>query len=87
MTSAVAILERLLDNDVAQKEHILETFSPHLGDLQARMNTTFDKLVGECSAVLGPADFDSAPTAMDKVKTTLPTWSAGEPKMGAVLKL
>jgi hypothetical protein len=61
MTSAVAIMERLLDGDIQQKEHSLETFSPHLGDLQTRMNSTFDKLVGECEAVFGAADLNSAP--------------------------
>ncbi len=86
MTSAVAILERLLDNEATQKEHTLETFSPHLGDLQSRMNDTFDKLIGECNAVFGPADFNCAPTVGDKVKTTLPSWSAGAPKQGGSLQ-
>ena len=82
MTSAVAIMERLLDGDIQQKEHSLETFSPHLGDLQTRMNTTFDKLVGECEAVFGAADLNSAPVDGEKAKAPFPGWSAGTPKNG-----
>ncbi|HEY9684422.1 MAG TPA: hypothetical protein V6C86_22770 [Oculatellaceae cyanobacterium] len=85
MTSAVAILERLLDSDATQKEHILETFSPHLGDLQTRMGDTFEKLIGECTAVFGPADFNCNPGA-DKVRQTLPSWSAGTAKNGGNLQ-
>lgn len=85
-SSALAILERLLENDVQQKEHVLETFSPHLGDLQARMGETFEKLVSECSTVLGPADFNCAPSKEDKVKTTMPVWSIGAPRAGGSLQ-
>jgi hypothetical protein len=85
MHSAVAILERLLDSDATQKEHTLETFSPHLGDLQTRMGDTFDKLIGELSAVFGQPDFSSNP-GTDKVRQSMPGWSAGSAKNGGALQ-
>jgi hypothetical protein len=86
MTSAVAILERLLDGDIAQKEHTLETFSPHLSDLHTRINSTFDKLVGECEAVFGPADLNSPPVDGEKSKTPFPGWSAGTARNGGAIQ-
>jgi hypothetical protein len=86
MNSAVSIFERLLQDQAAQKEHILETFSPHLSDLENRMTDKFDNLVSECIVIYGNADFSSTPRPSDKVKTSLPHWSLGSPRNGGTLQ-
>jgi hypothetical protein len=86
MNSAVAIFERLLSGDDQQKEHVLETASPHLSDAQGKLFAQVDKMVGEIGAVFGAPDFSATPTPEDKVKTSLPSWSVGTPKNGGTVQ-
>ncbi len=84
MTSAVAILERLLDDQAQNsKEHVMETASPHLSNVEDRMDKTFDSMVKEISEAFGVPDFaNSRPTGEEKMQSVLPKWSDGTPKSG-----
>ncbi len=88
MTSAIAILERLLENrSENSKEHILETASPRLTDVENRMDHSFDALVKEISTIFGVPDFaNSKLTGQEKVQNILPKWSEGTARNGGVLK-
>jgi hypothetical protein len=60
MSSAIAILEKLLEDDtVTFKEHLLETASRHVDNAQQRFENTFDGIVRDISTIWGAPEFNS----------------------------
>lgn len=86
--SAILILERLLDDEsVNSKEHLLETASPNLSNVEDRLNTTFDQLVHEISTAWGRPQFNSR-VSLDSSKVEIQeTESEGAEGEGAKKQL
>lgn len=60
MSSAIAILEKLLEDEtVSFKEHVLETASTHVSNVQQRFESSFDSYVRDISAIWGEPEFNS----------------------------
>ncbi|HEY9776889.1 MAG TPA: hypothetical protein V6C81_24205 [Planktothrix sp.] len=60
MSSAIAVLEKLLnDESVNNKEHLLETASPHILNAEQRFEQSFDTIVREISTIWGDPEFNS----------------------------
>jgi len=60
MSSSIAILEKLLEDDtVTFKEHLLETASRHVDNAEQRFENTFDGIVRDISAIWGAPEFNS----------------------------
>ena len=88
MTSAVAILERLLDDQAQNsKEHVVETASPHVANVEDRMDLAFDTLVQEITSTYGVPDFaNSRSTGEEKIQSVLPKWSEGTARVQGDVK-
>lgn len=60
MSSAIPILEHLLDEaSVNSKEHVIETASRHVSNVESRLSENFDSLVHEISTIWGAPQFNS----------------------------
>ena len=59
--SAVTILEKLLGSEqsVTSKEHVLDSASRHVSNVESRFIESFDKLVREISSTWGQPQFNS----------------------------
>ena len=85
MSSAIAILEHLLDDEsLNSKEHIIETASPKLSNVEGRLQQTFDTMVRDISTIWGDPQFNNRITSNeeDKVGNVVPTWSKGTARSG-----
>lgn len=89
MSSAIAILEHLLDEGtVTQKEHVIETNSPRISNVDNRMHQSFDNMVRDISTIWGEPQFNNRITgeATDKHNNVVPTWSKGTARNGGDVK-
>ena len=60
MAGAIAIMERLLgEQSVQSNEHVIETASRHVSNVEARFSESFDTLVREISSTWGSPQFNS----------------------------
>ena len=60
MSSALVILEHLLDDEsIESKEHVIETISPRIANVQTRISDNFDELVQEISTKWGAAQYNN----------------------------
>ena len=81
MNSAVAILEKLLDDKtVNYKEHVLETASRHVSDAESRFEKKFDDVVHEISAIWGEPEFNSQIRKEPEAQEIQPTAEGEQPK-------
>lgn len=64
--NAIGIIERLLvESSVQSKEHVIETASRHVSNVERRFSESFDLLVKEISGVWGRPQFNSTVPGMD----------------------
>ncbi len=70
MTNAIAIIERLLGAESVQSnEHVIETASRHVSNVESRFSDSFDLLVREISSTWGLPQFNSTvPSTGDEVE-------------------
>lgn len=67
MTNAITIIERLLgESSVQSNEHIIETASRHVSNVERRFSESFDLLVKEISGVWGSPQFNSTVPGEDE---------------------
>lgn len=58
MSSLIAIFERLLNDEATNfKEHVLETASPSIANVQERLEQSFEKVVHEISTIWGDPSY------------------------------
>ncbi|MBS2002194.1 MAG: hypothetical protein U0103_00545 [Candidatus Obscuribacterales bacterium] len=66
MTNAITIIERLLgESSVQSNEHVIETASRHVSNVERRFSESFDLLVKEITNVWGKPQFNSTVPGMD----------------------
>jgi len=66
MTNAITIIERLLaESKVQSNEHVIETASRHVSNVERRFSESFDLLVKEICGVWGSPQFNSTVPGMD----------------------
>jgi hypothetical protein len=66
MTNAITIIERLLGaSSVQSNEHVIETASRHVSNVERRFSESFDLLVKEISSVWGSPQFNSTVPGID----------------------
>jgi hypothetical protein len=66
MTNAITIIERLLgESKVQSNEHVIETASRHVSNVERRFSESFDLLVKEISGVWGSPQFNSTVPGMN----------------------
>ncbi len=67
MTNAITIIERLLgESSIQSNEHIIETASRHVSNVERRFSESFDLLVKEIGSVWGRPQFNSTVPGMDE---------------------
>jgi hypothetical protein len=97
MTSAIALLEKLLEDDtVSFKEHVIESSSRHVE--QERCEQSFNNVVREITAIWNEPEFNSQIRKQSEEKltasgeykkvlaTVVPPWCQGMPKHGGIPK-
>jgi hypothetical protein len=66
MPKSISIIERLLGEESVQtNEHVIETASRHVSNVEERFSDSFDSLVKEISSVWGAPQFNSTVPGMD----------------------
>lgn len=92
MSNSVNILNKLAYTAAHSglQEHLLESASRHVQDVQSKINQSYDNALSEISSAFGTPhfdgslDFSSADKANNLVK--MPSWSAGKPSQGDTIK-
>lgn len=81
--SVVALMERMLDvgTIVPVKEHVLESASRHVADVEDKFNEQYDKLVREATIAWGKPEFNNDMSHV-RLKNVMPSWSDGIARNG-----
>ncbi|CAN5229387.1 hypothetical protein BH10CYA1_BH10CYA1_07930 [soil metagenome] len=80
MTNAITIIERLLgESSIQSNEHVIETASRHVSNVERRFSESFDLLVKEIGAVWGRPQFNSTVPGMDEPEEEEEEESVEEP--------
>lgn len=93
MSRTISLLEGLLsDESVSAKEHVMETASQHVSNVQERLDGNFETIVRELTVAWGDPEFNTyvevevppeKPGDETKIKKNIvPSWSNGTAKNG-----
>lgn len=67
MADPITIMERLLaESNVQSNEHVIETASRHVSNVESRFSENFDSLVRDIRSVWGSPQFNSTVPGMDE---------------------